>query len=573
MQKQEIENLFKKAEQGDHQALDQIRDQYLQLNEMNAGLSEIQSVLKKTSLNDFTVTVKGTYAGTLADVAREVNTVQERLRHLQATANHIAIGNIDDLAEFKKIGRRCDSDEMVPAFTRMMTAISALITDVNTLSAAAKEGGLSIRADASRHQGEFRNIIEGFNTSLDAITLPLNEGMRVSHELAKGNFSTRMDENIHVAGDFAKFRDALNGIGSQVSAGILEITRVADAYATYDFTAQIDKDQNLSGDFVELVASLNKIGSEVAEAIGMVNTQVTNLSREAEETASGLSQMTQGSESIAKNTTHVHENMEKGSNGISQVSKAMEDLAAAVEEITSNMETVSTLAKKTNELSNNGVGLSKKANDSMGRINDATSVVNTSITEISAKMNEIGKIVGIIRDLANQTNLLALNAAIEAARAGDAGRGFAVVAAEVKSLAQESRASAENIETMIGDLQERSKKAAEAVTVATNEVSTGSKDVEDTITVFDQIVESIEQVSKNTEEVAAATEEQAATTEEITASINEVTRLFEETEKESSDTAAATEESLASIEEINQAMGDVNKVVANLNTEMTKFKI
>jgi len=573
MEKQEIETLFKNAERGDISSLNQIREQYFQLRDTNNGLSEIQAVLAKISVNDFTATVKGNYSGTLADVARELNTVQERLLHLTTTANHIAMGNIDDLAEFQKIGRRCDNDEMVPAFTRMMTAVSAMITDVNRLSAAAKEGGLSVRADATRHQGEFRTIIEGFNTSLDAIMIPLNEGMRVSHELSRGNFSARMDENVHVSGDFAKFRDALNGIGSNVSVAVSEITRVADDYAKYNFTAHIDSTVNLSGDFVELITSLNKIGTEVSEAIKMVNVQVKNLSREAEETASGLSQMSQGSEAIARNTTHVHENMEKGSNGISQVSKAMEDLAAAVEEITTNMETVSNLAKKTKDLSANGVGLSHKANDSMGRINDATTVVNTSITEISAKMNEIGKIVGIIRDLANQTNLLALNAAIEAARAGEAGRGFAVVAAEVKSLAQESRTSAENIETMIGDLQKRSNHAAEAVTVATKEVTTGSRDVEETIKVFDQIVESIEQVSRNTEEVAAATEEQAATTEEITASVTEVTHLFEETEKESSDTAAATEESLASIEEINQAMGDVNKVVATLTTEMTKFSV
>ncbi|MDD1702614.1 MAG: methyl-accepting chemotaxis protein [Methanoregula sp.] len=573
MENQEIENLFKNAEKGDLSALNQIREQYLRYYEMNNGLYEIQTVLRKISLNDFTVTVKGTYSGTLADVAREVNTIQERLLHLQATAKHIAMGNIDDLVEFKKIDKRCDNDELIPAFTRMMVAVSAMIADVNRLSAAAKEGGLSVRADATRHQGEFRTIIEGFNTSLDALTLPLNEGMRVSHELSKGNFSARMDENIQVSGDFAKFRDALNGIGSNVSVAVSEITRVADAYAKYDFTAHIDSSTNLSGDFVELLTSLNKIGTEVSEAISLVSVQVTNLSKEAEETASGLSQMSKGSEAIAQNTTHVHENMEKGRNGINQVSKAMEDLAAAVEEITTNMETVSTLAKKTKDFSTNGVGLSRKANDSMGRINDATAVVNTSITEISTKMNEIGKIVGLIRDLANQTNLLALNAAIEAARAGEAGRGFAVVAAEVKSLAQESRTSAENIETMIGDLQKRSNHAADAVTLATKEVSTGSRDVEDTIKVFDQIVESIEQVSRNTEEVAAATEEQAATTEEITASVSEVTRLFEETEKESSDTAAATQESLASIEEINQAMGDVNKVVANLSTEMTKFHV
>jgi len=573
MEKQEIENLFKNAERGDMSALNQIREQFFRLAETDRGLIEVQSVLAKMSVNDFTATVKGNYSGTLADLAREVNTVQERLHHLTTTANHIALGNIGDLAEFKKIGRRSDNDEMVPAFTRMMTAISAMIADANMLSAAATEGGLSVRADASKHQGEFKTIIEGVNATLDAITLPVNEGIRVSREFSCGNFSARMNENVRVSGDLAKFRDALDGIGSNVSGAIFEITRVADAYATYDFTAHIDTSANLSGDFVELRTSLDKIGSEVSEAIGLVNAQVKNLTKEAGETATVLSQITAGSEEIAKNTTHVHENMEKGHEGISQVSKAMEDLAAAVEEITTNMENVSALAKKTKDLSTNGVSLSRKANDSMGRINDATSVVNESITEISAKMDEIGKIVGIIRDLANQTNLLALNAAIEAARAGDAGRGFAVVAAEVKSLAQESRASAENIETMIGDLQKRSNHAAEAVTTATTEVSTGSRDVEDTIRVFNQIVESIEQVSRNTEEVAAATEEQAATTEEITASVTEVTRLFEETEKESSDTAAATEESLASIEEINTAMGDVNKVVTSLTTEMTKFSV
>ena len=573
MQTQEIEELFARAEHGDLPALGQIREQYLRLSQTNDGLSEVHAVLAKMSANDFSAAVKGNYSGTLADVARDINTVQQRLLHLTATADNISQGNIGDLAEYEKIGRRGDRDEMVPAFIRMMTAISATIADVNRLSAAVKEGGLSVRADAERHQGEFKTIITGFNASLDAIAVPLNESIRVSKEFAAGNFSARMDEKIKVAGDFAKFRDALDDIGTNVSAAIAGITRVADEYAKYNFTAKIDTGSTGSGDFAELTDSLNRIGSEVSEAIGLVNTQVRNLTKEADETSSGLSQIAAGSEAIAQNTTHVHGNMEKGRESISQVSKAMEDLAAAVEEITSNMENVSGLAKKTKDLSANGVSLSRKANDSMGRINDATNVVNTSIAEISAKMNEIGKIVGIIRDLASQTNLLALNAAIEAARAGEAGRGFAVVAAEVKSLAQESRTSAENIEAMIGDLQKRSNHAAEAVATATKEVGTGGSDVKETIKVFDQIVTSIEQVSKNTEEVAAATEEQAATTEEITASVNEVTKLFEETEKESSETAAATEESHASIDEITMAMGDVNKAVTSLTAEMTKFSV
>ncbi|MFA5237920.1 MAG: hypothetical protein WC362_08725, partial [Methanoregula sp.] len=224
MEKQEIENLFRNAESGDISALNQIREQYFQLRETNNGLSEIQSVLAKMAVNDFSVTVQGNYTGPLSDVAREINTVQERLHHLTTTANHIALGNIGDLAEFKKLGKRSDNDEMVPAFARMMTAISDMITDVNMLSAAATEGGLTIRADATKHQGEFRTIIEGVNTTLNSITLPLNEGIRVSHELSKGNFSARMNENVHVSGDLAKFRDALNGIGVNVSSAISEVT-------------------------------------------------------------------------------------------------------------------------------------------------------------------------------------------------------------------------------------------------------------------------------------------------------------------------------------------------------------
>lgn len=573
MEKQEIENLFKNAERGDISSLNQIREQYFRLSETNDGLSEVQAVLAKMSVNDFTTTVQGSYSGTLADVAREINTFEERLINLTTTANHIALGNIGDLAEFKKIHQRCDNDELVPAFTQMMTAISLMLADVNMLSSAVKEGGLSIRADPAKHQGEFREIIEGFNTTLDAITIPLSESMRVSHELAKGNFSARMSEDVRVNGDFAKFRDALNDIGNNVSLAIAEITRVSGAYARYDFTAKIENNGKLYGDFAEMVTSLNKIGSDVSEGIRLVNSEVENLSKGAKETTTDLFGIAKDTEAIAKNTTHVHENMEKGHEGITQVSKAMEDLAAAVEEITTSMSNVSALAKKTKDLSTSGVALSEKAHESMGRINDATSVVNTSITEISTKMNDIGKIIGIIRDLANQTNLLALNAAIEAARAGDAGRGFAVVAAEVKSLAQESRTSAENIETMIADLQKRSNHAAEAVTVATKEVSTGSGDVENTIRVFGEIVESIEQVSRNTEEVASATEEQAATTEEITASVTEVSRLFEETEEESSATATATEESHASIEEIHQGLEEVNKVVARINAGISRFSV
>jgi methyl-accepting chemotaxis protein len=188
-------------------------------------------------------------------------------------------------------------------------------------------------------------------------------------------------------------------------------------------------------------------------------------------------------------------------------------------------------------------------------------------------MTDIGKIIVLIRDLASQTNLLALNAAIEAARAGEHGRGFAVVASEVKSLAQESRSSAEKIEEMITQLNLATKKATDAMELSKNLVSKGSEESQQAVEAFRQIQKAAEAVANSASEVAAATEEQAATTEEITASVHEVAKLIEETAKESGDTAAATEESAAAIDEITRMIQTVNDVAVQAMEANKRFKV
>ncbi|MEN6395401.1 MAG: methyl-accepting chemotaxis protein [Methanoregula sp.] len=188
-------------------------------------------------------------------------------------------------------------------------------------------------------------------------------------------------------------------------------------------------------------------------------------------------------------------------------------------------------------------------------------------------MGEISKIVVLIRELANQTNLLALNAAIEAARAGDAGRGFAVVATEVKSLAQESRNSAERIEDMIECLKKSTQNASTAMNESKGIVEQGQKMVTETVQSFNKIAAAIEKVATSATEVAAATEEQAATTEEITASVSEVASLVDQTAKEAGDAAAATEESSAALDEITKMVGNVHKVAIEAMKANQKFKV
>ena len=188
-------------------------------------------------------------------------------------------------------------------------------------------------------------------------------------------------------------------------------------------------------------------------------------------------------------------------------------------------------------------------------------------------MDEIGRIVDVITGIAEQTGLLALNAAIEAARAGDAGMGFAVVADEVKSLALESQKSAENIATIIGNLQKKSLMVSDSMKTSSNEVKAGNEAVGKTLQVFDQIVQAINEVHQNMTEVAGAAEEQAAAVQEITASITEVDDMVRQTAKEAVNSAAATEEVSASVEQINRVVTDASIALQRISSDMSQFKV
>jgi methyl-accepting chemotaxis protein len=259
--------------------------------------------------------------------------------------------------------------------------------------------------------------------------------------------------------------------------------------------------------------------------------------------------------------------------GVEQVLKAMEDMNAAVEQVTSSMEGVSNQAKQASDASKTGAAIAENVEKGMGDIAKSAGTVYDIVHDIEIQMASISKIVTLISDLANQTNLLALNAAIEAARAGEAGRGFAVVATEVKSLAQESRASAEKIEDMISTLNKSTKEAALAMDDAKNQVVKGTQMSAEALEAFRKIKVAAEGVANAAAEVAAASQEQAATVQEITASVHEVSTKIESTAKEASNAAAAAQEATASVSEVNRVVENVNKIADTVSREMAKFTI
>jgi methyl-accepting chemotaxis protein len=409
---------------------------------------------------------------------------------------------------------------------RVRDSLRLLIEDANMLSEAAVAGKLATRADASRHKGDFRRVIEGVNTTLDSVVSPVNEALRMSQEYARQNFAARMSEDIRVAGDFAAFRDALNSIGIAVSA-----------------------------------------------AVKGVNAQTGNLTISAGEALTSIGELSSASVQIAANARRVSENAETSSHGVDQVLKAMEDMNAAIEQVTSSMEKVSSQAKQASETSKSGALLAEDVEGSMNDIAKSAESVNAIVHAIEQQMADISKIVVLIRDLASQTNLLALNAAIEAARAGEAGRGFAVVATEVKALAQESRSSAEKIEEMIATLNTSTRNAATAMGEASTMVTRGTRMSAEALDAFRKIRTAAEEVANGAAEVAAASQEQAAVVQEITASVHEVRTKIDSTATEAEHATAAANEAASSIGDVKKVVENVNRIVDNLSRDMAKFTV
>lgn len=324
---------------------------------------------------------------------------------------------------------------------------------------------------------------------------------------------------------------------------------------------------------VKLRDAVRGIVVSLEKNIGDVNKQMQNLTTTADNANRSIEDASKGVNQIAKNAGVVSENAQHAAEGVDQISKAMQDMSAAVEEITSSMESVTNQAKSANDAAKDGAILAETVNKDMDEITVSTTNVHGIVKEIEKQMADISKIIVLIRDLANQTNLLALNAAIEAARAGEHGRGFAVVASEVKSLAQESRSSAERIEDMITQLNAATKKATDAMEASKELVDKGVAASADALAAFRKIQTAAETVVNSASEVAAATEEQAATTEEITASVHEVGGIIERTAKEAGDAAAATEESAAALDEITRMIQTVNNVAVEAMEANRKFKV
>jgi len=267
----------------------------------------------------------------------------------------------------------------------------------------------------------------------------------------------------------------------------------ADLTQKLDTSSQ-DEISDASGALNRFFERIRVVVSQVSQASGESELATSKLDQMSIETLSEVSEQTERTTLVATATT--------------QMSASINEIAQSVEHAASNVNQCNDLMKSTKSGFDQSVSRLEALD---GEIMNSSAVV----TQLEVKTLEIGKVLDVIRAIADQTNLLALNAAIEAARAGEQGRGFAVVADEVRKLASRTRESTTEVDSIIANLQAES--AAAVV-----RMSSSSSLAKETIAAFqeangliNQLTANIGSISGELNQVAAAAEEQNTVASDI----------------------------------------------------------
>ena len=221
-------------------------------------------------------------------------------------------------------------------------------------------------------------------------------------------------------------------------------------------------------------------------------------------------------------------NSDQQASRTSSVAAAINQLGAAAQEIARNAAQASSQASDARSLAEDGQQVVDRSIVAMNQLSSMLSASSTNIESLNSKTVNIGQILEVITSISQQTNLLALNAAIEAARAGEAGRGFAVVADEVRNLAHRTQESAQQVQTMIEELQVGARESVSTM-------SDSQRHSQDSVEIanlagerLNSVTLRIGEIDGMNQSVAAATEEQTAVVESINVDITEINTLNQE---------------------------------------------
>ncbi|MCP4460563.1 MAG: methyl-accepting chemotaxis protein [Cytophagales bacterium] len=426
----------------------------------------------------------------IADISVLLNGYITALRNTVSFAAEIGDGNLK--VDYKKLS---ENDSLGQALLDMRDYLSSVITETKeVVQDASQDGNFSTRIEIENKEGAWRELGEYVNGLLLSIAMPLMSFNEIVNAMAKGDLKPRYIEKSN--GEILVLGDNLNKALDNLNALLNQISDTANVVDESSAEMKVARE--------EMNLTTGEIASAVAQMSNGARVQVSKVG----ESSLLIENILQSASAMGEKAQIINE----GVNGV--VIKSYEG-EKIIDKVVSNMAEITEYSGKTND----------------------------TIWVLTERSQEISRVLRLITDIASQTNLLALNAAIEAAQAGDAGRGFAVVAEEIRKLAEDSKNSAREIETLIGDVQSDTQQTASAMEIMKVSVNTGEEASHEAVEMFKTIADrahrnlslsegvlsaataqeqEIKEVVSNTENIVVIAEQTATGTEEIASSVTEL---------------------------------------------------
>nr|WP_016704435.1 methyl-accepting chemotaxis protein [Pseudomonas chlororaphis] len=315
-------------------------------------------------------------------------------------------------------------------------------------------------------------------------------------------------------------------ITRQIVIPLRQTLKVVERVASGDLSENLQVERR--DELGQLQRAMQRMTLSLRELIGGISDGVTQIASAAEQLSAVTEQTSAGVNSQKVETD--------------QVATAMNEMAATVQEVARNAEEASEAAVAADQQAREGDKVVGEAIAQIERLAAEVGNSTAAMGHLKQESDKIGSVLDVIKSVAQQTNLLALNAAIEAARAGEAGRGFAVVADEVRSLAQRTQKSTEEIEELIVGLQNGTQEVANIMDNSRNLTDSSVELTRRAGGSLENITRTVSAIQAMNQQIAAAAEQQSAVAEEINRSVLNVRDVSEQPSAASEETAASSVE-------------------------------